>query len=332
MQYIDVFNGDADGICALQQLRLAEPRPEAKLVTGVKRDIRLLQQLAGVRAAHITVLDISLDSNRDALLPLLESGCEIVYMDHHFAGAIPVSENLTAHIDLGSDTCTSLIADRLLAGKYRAWAVAGAFGDNLHTSARRAAEPLALDDPAVVRLQELGELLNYNGYGLTVADLFFPPQELYRALMPYADPLDFFKHSAVLARLRTGYHDDMESALKYKPVRTTTAGRIFELPPEPWARRVSGVFSNLKAQEEPDLAHGLLTLNPDRTYRVNIRAPLHNKHGADTLCRGFVTGGGRAAAAGINELPPDQLEAFFRKFDAAFGVRTQKTDDRTLKS
>ena len=38
----DVFNGDADGICALIQLRLAEPRPDAVLVTGVKRDIQLL--------------------------------------------------------------------------------------------------------------------------------------------------------------------------------------------------------------------------------------------------------------------------------------------------
>ena len=70
--YIDVFNGDADGICALHQLRLADPRPDARLVTGVKRDIRLLQQLAGIRNAHITVLDVSLDSNRDSLISLLK--------------------------------------------------------------------------------------------------------------------------------------------------------------------------------------------------------------------------------------------------------------------
>lgn len=44
----DVFNGDADGICALHQLRLARPRPEAQLVTGVKRDIRLLRHLVNV--------------------------------------------------------------------------------------------------------------------------------------------------------------------------------------------------------------------------------------------------------------------------------------------
>ncbi|PUE05199.1 MAG: acetyltransferase, partial [Candidatus Sedimenticola endophacoides] len=40
----DVFNGDADGICALLQLRREEPR-EAVLVTGVKRDIALLERV-----------------------------------------------------------------------------------------------------------------------------------------------------------------------------------------------------------------------------------------------------------------------------------------------
>jgi hypothetical protein len=42
---IDVFNGDADGICALVQLRLAQP-VQSKLVTGVKRDIQLLEGLS----------------------------------------------------------------------------------------------------------------------------------------------------------------------------------------------------------------------------------------------------------------------------------------------
>ena len=324
MKYIDVFNGDADGICALHQLRLADPRPEARLVTGVKRDIRLLQQLSGTRDGHITVLDISLDSNRDALLSLLDTDCTVLYIDHHFSGDIPESANLTAHIDPSPDTCTSLIVDSLLAGKYRAWAVAGAFGDNLQQAAHQAAESISLNDAAIAKLQELGELLNYNGYGLAVTDLFFPPQDLYKAVVPYNDPVDFYDNSDVLSRLRKGYQNDMGSALQYEPVRNTPAGRIFELPPETWARRVSGVFSNLKAQEEPGLAHGLLTRNPDGTYRVNIRAPLLDKQGADILCLSFATGGGRAAAAGINALEQDQLELFFRKFDEIFGGKNSE--------
>ena len=40
----DVFDGDADGLCALHQFRLKNPAP-AKLVTGVKRDIKLLDRV-----------------------------------------------------------------------------------------------------------------------------------------------------------------------------------------------------------------------------------------------------------------------------------------------
>ena len=319
--YIDVFNGDADGICALHQLRLADPRPDARLLTGVKRDIQLLKQLAGTSNAQITVLDVSLDSNREELVSLLDDGCEILYVDHHFSGDIPDSPNLRAHIDANPETCTSLIVNHMLDGEFGAWAVAGAFGDNLHKSAYQAAAALSLPDSTTSKLKELGELFNYNGYGLSVKDLHFPPQDLYRAVRSFSDPLDFFENSSNLLKLRNGFHDDMQLAATYKPVRETDTGRIFELPPETWARRVSGVFSNLKAQEEPDLAHGLLTHNPDGTLRVNIRAPLNNKTGADTLCRAFATGGGRAAAAGINFLPPEQLELFFKTFEEVFGKK-----------
>ncbi len=48
--WIDVFNGDADGICALLQLRLQQPR-ESLRITGVKRDIALLERVNAYRRA-----------------------------------------------------------------------------------------------------------------------------------------------------------------------------------------------------------------------------------------------------------------------------------------
>ncbi len=60
------FNGDADGLCALQQLRLVDPRA-AKLVTGVKRDIELLQRVDAGAGDQVMVLDVSLDQNRGDL-------------------------------------------------------------------------------------------------------------------------------------------------------------------------------------------------------------------------------------------------------------------------
>ena len=60
----DLFNGDADGLCALHQLRMHQPR-ESTLVTGVKRDIELLRRLPRGLALEVNVLDICFDRNVD---------------------------------------------------------------------------------------------------------------------------------------------------------------------------------------------------------------------------------------------------------------------------
>lgn len=316
MRYFDIFNGDADGICALHQLRLNEPR-EATLVTGVKRDIRLLDRLSGIRDAELTVLDISLDSNREPLIALLES-CRIFYVDHHYAGEIPQSPNLTAHINPGPEVCTSLLVDSLLGGRFRAWAVAAAFGDNLHAPARLAAAGLGLSARQTESLRELGELMNYNGYGRQVEDLHLPPQELYRAVRPYADPFAFCAEAPVLALLRQGFSDDRRRAMEILPARETAQGRVFVFPPEKWANRIAGVFSNEKARERPDAAHALLVDNGEGSFVVSVRAPLSRPSGADRLCRTFATGGGRTAAAGINALPAEQADKFISQFFEVF--------------
>ncbi len=200
----DVFNGDADGICALHQLRLHEPR-QAQLICGVKRDVRLLGKIINPAAGDlVTVLDISMDSNKEGLMRLLGAGATVFYADHHYAGEIPAASGLTAHIDPSPDVCTSLIVDRLLGGSYKTWAVAAAFGDNLHEAARKAAAALSLSEERLAALRELGELLNYNGYGKTEADLHFRPQELYLELHPFADPFAFAAESDGLAETAAG--------------------------------------------------------------------------------------------------------------------------------
>lgn len=321
MSFIDVFNGDADGICALHQLRLTTPRPDTLLITGVKRDIGLLSRLQHMKNCDITVLDISLDRNRSALLELLAQDNRILYIDHHYSGELPAAENLETHIDPRPQTCTSIIVDSLLQGAHRPWAIVGAFGDNLDESALRLADTLALEAPAIAALKETGILLNYNGYGARLDDLFYTPDELYRQVSEYEDPLLFHATSPALKALRQGYEDDMFLAQSYRPVQESAHGRIFLLPDEPWARRVAGVFSNTLARQEPEKAHGLLMPNSDGTLRISVRAPLNNPACADQLCRRFPTGGGRAAAAGINNLPREQatefMQAFMEQFDRA---------------
>ncbi len=318
MHCIDVFNGDADGICALHQLRLAFPLPETRLVTGVKRDITLLEQLIGTTDSCITVLDISLDRNRTALEQLLADNNSVLYADHHYSGEIPASPLLTTHIDPSPHICTALIIDRLLAGKFAPWAVAGAFGDNLDEVAGSYAATLQLDAAHTEQLKEIGHLLNYNGYGFTVDDLLAHPADLFREVQHYADPFSFYQQATIIQKLKNGYAHDMANAAKVTPFRVYPAGRVFRLPDASWSKRVVGVFSNQLARDQPDLAHATLLTHPDGSYMISVRAPLTTRTGADTLCRQFATGGGRAAAAGINSLPEHELETFLSHFSRHF--------------
>nr|MBS0021240.1 acetyltransferase [Gammaproteobacteria bacterium] len=313
MAHYDVFNGDADGLCALQQLRLREPI-DAVLVTGIKRDIKLLGRIKAKATDVVTVLDISLEPNRPALEELLQAGVRVRYFDHHFAGHIPQHPLLVADIDCSPDVCTSLLVDRHLGGEFRSWAVVGAFGDNLNDSAQRAAQALNLDEQRLNVLQELGNYLNYNAYGASVDDLYFSPEEVFRRLHPYEDPLIFVQEDDTFAMLRARYADDFDQAGRLIPEYKTENAALFILPSEPWARRVSGVFANRLVHRAPQRAHALLTRLQAGGYLVSVRAPLANKVNADTLCRRFPTGGGRPAAAGINQLPEELFNEFLEAF------------------
>jgi hypothetical protein len=103
-----------------------------------------------------------------------------------------------------------------------------------------------------------------------------------------------------------------------KPERANDKVAAFIFPDEPWARRVSGVYSNDLVNLFPARAHAVLTAKRSGTYLISVRAPLHNRVGAADLCRQFPTGGGRAAAAGINDLPAALLDEFLVKFQQQF--------------
>jgi len=317
MPLIDVFNGDADGICALHQLRLDAPA-DSELVTGPKRDISLLKRVKAGAGYHVTVLDIALSKNRDALDRLLEAGAQVRYFDHHQPGDIPAHPHFEPHIDTDANVCTSLLVNRYLQGRHLAWAVTAAFGDNLADAARQAAGPLGLSGGQLAQLQSLGECLNYNGYGETLDDLFFDPADLYRQLRPFADPFAFIAESPAYQRLNAGYQEDMARAVAVSATEARASGRVFMLPAEKWARRISGVFGNQLAVESPAQAHAVLTAKPEGGYLVSVRSPLVARSGADELCSQFDSGGGRKGAAGINHLPESELGRFIALFFKTF--------------
>lgn len=318
--HYDVFNGDADGIISLLQLRKAQSK-RSTLITGVKRDIKLLKQLVTKQdVSGVTVLDISMDKNINELNVLLERDVPVFYCDHHRSGEVPQSSNLTALIDLDAHTCTSLLINQHLKGRFAVWAVAGAFGDNMIASAEALGASLDLSPTKMAFLQELGTLINYNGYGSTLDDLHIPPADLFAQLLCYDSPFDLIDdEQSPYYLLKRGYDTDFANLDRIKPSYESAAVRVYELPCEAWARRVSGVFGNDLANRSPELAHAVLTLNHSGLdFTVSVRAPLNNREGADEVCTQFPTGGGRKAAAGINELPLvdkarfiDSLESFY---------------------
>jgi len=318
MADFDVFNGDADGICALVQLRQVEPR-DSTLITGVKRDIQLLNQVQVKEGDRITVLDVSMAKNHGDLVRVLKGGATVFYVDHHIAGEVPASSSLISLINESPNVSTSLLVNQYLRSARLEWGAVGTFGDNLQHTAQGMLKGKGLSADQVELLNKLGIYINYNGYGSDLSDLHFAPKELYKLVCEYKNPLDFITDSNQhFERLETGYNEDFSSVHSLTPLRANESSAVFMLPDYPWARRVSGVFSNDLTNKHPDRAHAVLTEKSNGGYLVSVRAPLVNKHGASKLCSQFPTGGGREAAAGINDLPADQLNQFIDKFEQTY--------------
>lgn len=328
MRYVDVCNGDADGLIARHQFRLSFPIPGGTLalITGAKREVTLLSRIdtgsVARDATDISVFDISYDQNAAHARLLLDAGATIHYFDHHRAGNLRSHPRLHAHIDTSAHICTSLIVDCHLDGAHRPWAIAAAFGDNLTEVAEQLASNANLSTMQTMLLRQLGECINYNAYGESTSDLHYHPEEIARRMMPYESPFEFAQREDILQHLLTGYADDMQRAQAVLPHHESLHTAVYMLPDEPWARRVSGALANLLARTNPQRAHVVLSCAVDATYTVSIRAPLNNPQGADTIAIQFPDGGGRAAAAGINNLASQEILHLIAFLDDTYGATT----------
>jgi hypothetical protein len=317
MTRIYAFNGDADGLCALQQLRLVDPR-DARLVTGVKRDILLLRRVDAAAGDEVTVLDISLDANRPDLHRLLDAGAEVRYFDHHYAGDLPRHPKLEAHIEESSAVCTSTLVDRHLGGRHRPWAIVAAFGDNLRDLAVVMAKDADIDATTAAALERLGICLNYNAYGSTVSELCCDPEDLARQMLPFRDPMEFVREAPVFAQLCARYDEDMQRARMLKPSLHVPGATMVVLPDEAWARRAIGVLANELTKAQPECAIAIVSPRAEGGFTVSVRVPPSHSIAADEFCRNFATGGGRRLAAGINHMPATDLDGFAASFEARF--------------
>jgi hypothetical protein len=322
----DIFNGDADGICALHQLRMANPK-DAVLVTGVKRDIELLRRVECCGEIDVTVLDVSLDANMAPLQRILADGGRVTYFDHHSARHTFRHPWLKLHLDEAPDVCTSILVDRHLQGRFRQWTVVAAFGDNLSAVGRRMALDIGLDEHRIRALEELGLILNYNAYGEMVEDLHVAPDMLYRALHQFVDPFRFIDSSPYYRLLADGYHHDAARMANLVPEWQSACGAIYILPRTAWARRISGVFANKLISPLATRSYAVLTEKTGGGYVVSVRSGRPELRSANGLCEQFATGGGRKSAAGINSLPVSELDNFIKAFSEYFAVDSISTED-----
>ncbi len=322
----DVCNGDADGLCAVVQWRLADPAP-ATLVTGLKRDIALLARVPAQAGDEVLVCDLSMDRNRDALVRLLDRGVRVRYFDHHAPGRIPEHPALEAHIEPASAVCTSVLVDRYLQGRFRAWAVVGAFGDNLPELAGRLAATIGLPEDATRRLRVLGEAINYNAYGADESDVHIAPARLFERLARFADPIRFLERDPIGDEIAALRRADLERAAREGACSEGDGWAVHRLPDAPWSRRVLGSFANALALAQPGRAHAVARPAADGSREVSVRAPLRSPGGAHEFARRF-GGAGRARAAGIEGLPAARFDEFVRAFAAMRWAEATTAGDR----
>ena len=319
MADFDLFNGDADGIFSLLQLRAVDPRPNAEVVTGVKRDIALFGRISGRTRAgdRVTALDISMARNTEGLLHVLESGARVFYVDHHQTGDIPDHPGLHCIADTSAVTCTAFLVDRHLEGAQAAWAVCGAYGDNFPALAERIAAERGLALP-LGRLRELGELVNYNAYGQVVEDLHIHPATLFATLSAYPGPVAFLDaEPAALETLREGFAADWDVAQGARTLRDTPGAQVLVLPRCAASSRIGGLFGNALVDEEPDRAFAILT-EAEGGFRASIRAPRGAGNPSAAALAAQFGGGGRRAAAGIDTIAHAQLDVFVDRFTETF--------------
>ena len=281
------YNGDADGICSMVQWGLVYGI-EGHRVTGVKRDIELLERVNPNPDDEIIVMDISLARNHARAVELSTQGFDITWFDHHLAGE-PI-DGITTNIDTSANVCTAVIVEKFL-GLESDWAQVALHGDGLSVHSSKP------------EFKELGELLNYNGYGADLSDLHFHPDELLLLCLQAKTPQNFMDTQAFMT-LKNGFESDLSNAINIEP-----RNGYYLLPNESWARRVVGVMAH-RINESGDGPH-VIAIDKGETLQVSIRG----SEGIGEICKMF-GGGGRATAGGIDALPKSEITALMKEVNS----------------
>lgn len=316
-----LFNGDADGLIGQHLLYLHGLRPSLR-ITGMKRDIKLMQRLPVSFAGDVYAIDISLKSNAEAALAYLQRpGGKLTWFDHHESGDLSATNRFEAHrfethIHESRGQCTGLIVNGYLGHRFDLWAAAAAFGDNVTASADAVLSRHSLSPGDREDLARLGEWLNYNAYG-EIQDALYAPSWLAETMQAFTDPLAFFRESGLFAALGEQLRDDEAKAQALKPWREVQGAKVYRVPDAAWARRLGATLVNRWVRENPESGFAIFQQRSEGGYLVSLRSPQQGPRmqwDAARFAADFPTGGGRVQAAGINALPENLFEACAERF------------------
>lgn len=310
-----LFNGDADGMVSQHMLGMHLGPPDLR-ITGLKRDIKLLAKLPPIESGHLHVLDISLGQNEGDLAPLLaQEEIKITWYDHHESGEVQNHPRLFRHILQSPGSCTGSIVHAFCGRRFPLWAAISAFGDNLPVTADALAGEGSATEEEKALLRKSGQLLNYNAYGESPADVLFAPLDLAQEMSAFTSALEFCRQSRIFSPLEKQFAMDEENFQNLKPILQTASAKVYQVPAEPWARRFSATWVNQTILKNPHQALAILYPRQDGNFMVSIRAPRGGEPApsAADLAAEFPTGGGRKLAAGINSLAPMDLTRFLNR-------------------
>ncbi|WP_342616798.1 hypothetical protein [Rhodoferax sp. GW822-FHT02A01] len=280
IQAYDLFNGDADGIYALHQLRMAQAC-DSQWLTCVKRNIALYQKLPTNVALSVTALDISFARNEVGLRQVLGFGGRLRYFDHHAEEKRFAHPRLECYID-----CTR---------------------DNLPAQAVRLARNSGCSAGNRSARDQLGRLRNYNAYRVTTTELHIHPVDQCRSVHRFEDPQDFFARSSEFGHLREGFAEDHQLPNALAPFAQTVLADVYVLPDTGWTRLLSGTLANQLTSTDSSKSFAVLPPCSSDTYVVSIRTSAASRARTDLFCHCYAGGGGRHAAGGIDHTPASDL-------------------------
>ena len=168
-------------------------------------------------------------------------------------------------------------------------------------------------------LKEIGETLNYNGYGNQESDLTVHPKDVYLDIQKYKSPFQYKKLSEIYNKINTQMKSDETELNSSEILHTSKTGNIILLPTQKHLLDTR-IYSNKQTTDNPSKAFAILTNINEDTYRISIRSPKNNPVGASKLALSFPTSGGREKdLVKINELPKTELKNFIEKFEYIYG-------------